>query len=247
LLEFVENLRGRVTHPLTISSWLISSLLISLSGPFATFGTTSPTLSMVYWSGLIGTAIVVATAVCEIVKNITKESRTHGRDLRVSLTFALIYGPMFWLFVHKMTAEHDPIHFPLWQTTLYIAVLCYGILYIRRIVGVGDEPVVIHPRLAQRLGGLKNAKIARISGRDHYVDIHLTSGDVRPVLMRFSDAIDELQGVEGVRVHRSHWVAKRAVVGVAREKGRLFLVTSDSARVPVSRGFRGHAQQAGLI
>lgn len=185
--------------------------------------------------------------VCEALRQITSEPRTYSRDIKVSVIFALIYGPAFWAFVHAMVPEDDPIHFPLWLTTLYLGMACYAVLYIRRIFGVGDETPQEVSRLALRIGGLKNAQIARISGRDHYVDVHLISGDKKSILMRFSDAMAELQGLEGVRVHRSHWVAKQAVVGVAREKGRVYVVTSDRAQVPVSRGFRNKAQQAGLI
>ena len=52
-------------------------------------------------------------------------------------------------------------------------------------------------------------KIA-LQGEDHYVRIHTALGS-ELVLMRLGDAIQELDGLEGERVHRSWWVARRAV------------------------------------
>lgn len=200
-----------------------------------------------FWGVLMGLAIVLAFAICEGLKRVTHEARTIGRDLKVAILFAVVYGPIFWSFMHYMANAGDDLHLSLWLTTLYIFLVMQAVLYLRRLLEVGDEPVQKPPRLVQRLEGISGAQIARISGRDHYVDIHLTTGVTRSILMRFSDALVEMNGVDGARVHRSHWVAKQAVVGVERDRGRLYVVTTDHTKVPVSRGFRDAAAAAGLI
>lgn len=50
-----------------------------------------------------------------------------------------------------------------------------------------------------------------------------------------------------MQVHRSHWIAQKAVTKPRREKGRDMLVMSDGAAVPVSRSYRAAAQQAGFL
>ena len=47
------------------------------------------------------------------------------------------------------------------------------------------------------------------------------------MLLRFSDALKELHGLEGAQVHRSWWVAKDAVETTRRENGILFFVLRD--------------------
>ena len=39
---------------------------------------------------------------------------------------------------------------------------------------------------------------------DHYVEAFTTAGSTL-VLMRFADAVSELEGADGLRVHRSYW------------------------------------------
>jgi DNA-binding LytR/AlgR family response regulator len=54
--------------------------------------------------------------------------------------------------------------------------------------------------------------------------------------MRFSDAVERMEGYTGVIVHRSHWVAAHAVLSVQKNGGRFFALLSNGNEVPVSRG-----------
>jgi len=101
------------------------------------------------------------------------------------------------------------------------------------------------PRILQRLPEEWGKKILRITVRDHYVEI-VTDRTKEKVLMRFSDAISEAEGIPGLQVHRSHWVAEDAVRTIEREKGRMFLTLEDGSRIPVSRGFRTAVMEAGI-
>ena len=53
--------------------------------------------------------------------------------------------------------------------------------------------------------------------------------------MRLSDAVAELQGLEGAQTHRSWWVARDAVRDVRRGDGRATLTLEGGISVPVSR------------
>lgn len=228
----------RVADPVTLTTWFVISALMAFAGPFNTFGTLSFPTRLLFWSCLIGAAIVVALGVCEAVKHLTGDARTLTRDLKVSVLFAGLYGPATWVLIDWLAEPQNDLSFPLWRTTLYVFLITAAVMVLRRIIGVGDEPVAEPPPLIRRLDGIAAKEIARLSVRDHYVEVHTTTGVTKTLLMRFSDALAELKGIDGFRVHRSHWVARKAVERVERENGRLFLVTCDKARVPVSRGFR---------
>jgi DNA-binding LytR/AlgR family response regulator len=73
--------------------------------------------------------------------------------------------------------------------------------------------------------------------QDHYVEVHTAAGS-ELLLLRFRDALREVEDVDGLQVHRSHWVARNAVVGVERRGGgRIVLRLVNGSRVPVSRSF----------
>ncbi|TCT35265.1 LytTR family DNA-binding domain-containing protein [Martelella mediterranea] len=101
------------------------------------------------------------------------------------------------------------------------------------------------PRLVARLPLQKRGRLLSVSVSDHYVDV-VTSAGREMLLMRLKDAIDETAPVEGLRIHRSHWVALEAVAEVAREDGRIVVVTSAGARLPVSRTYLPALREAGL-
>ncbi len=90
------------------------------------------------------------------------------------------------------------------------------------------------PRLACRLLASVSGEILALNAEDHYVRIYTVSGS-QLVLMRLSDAIAEMDGVEGLKTHRSWWVARRAVgkLHLAGRGGRLTL--QGGLEVPVAR------------
>ena len=96
-------------------------------------------------------------------------------------------------------------------------------------------------RLPPRLRG---AEIYAVEAEDHYLRIHTSLGQDL-ILMRLSDAIGELEGVEGAQTHRSWWVAKDAVTAAERSDGRATLTLADGSEVPVSRGFAKPLRAAG--
>ncbi|MDZ7824287.1 MAG: LytTR family DNA-binding domain-containing protein [Ahrensia sp.] len=55
------------------------------------------------------------------------------------------------------------------------------------------------------------------------------------VLLRLEDAIVELQGIEGMRVHRSWWVARSAVKNIVYDDGKMTLLLKSGTMIPVSR------------
>jgi hypothetical protein len=81
---------------------------------------------------------------------------------------------------------------------------------------------------------------------DHYVRAHTASGS-KLMLIALKDAIAELDGVEGLRVHRSWWVAKAAVTGPAIRGRNLALRLVNGLEVPVSRGAAPKVREAGWL
>lgn len=102
------------------------------------------------------------------------------------------------------------------------------------------------PRLVDRLPAALRGPVLSVSVRDHYVDVRTALGE-HALLLRLSDAIKELDGVEGAQVHRSHWVARAAVAAVERGQGRVRLRLVDGRAVPVSRGRLADLSRMGWI
>lgn len=109
--------------------------------------------------------------------------------------------------------------------------------------GLGSDSTA---RFLDRLPSALGRDLIYIKMADHYVEVFTTTGSTL-VLMRFADAISELRGADGLRVHRSYWVARAHVAETVRDKGRTILRLSNGHRVPVSRSHIADVRTAGLV
>ena len=111
------------------------------------------------------------------------------------------------------------------------------------VTSASPEPPKFLERLPLKLRG---AEVWAIEAEDHYLRLHTSKGQDL-ILLRLADAVAELQGIEGLQVHRSWWVARDAITGAKRGDGRATLTLKDGAEVPVSRTYAGLLRERGWI
>lgn len=103
------------------------------------------------------------------------------------------------------------------------------------------------PKFLERLPlKLRGAEVWAVEAEDHYLRLHTSKGQDL-ILMRLADAVAELDGIEGLQVHRSWWVARDAITDAKRGDGRATLTLKDGAEVPVSRTYAGLLRERGWI
>ena len=102
------------------------------------------------------------------------------------------------------------------------------------------------PRLLARMKPSLGDVVLALQGEDHYVRVHTSLGS-ELLLMRLADAIDELDGLAGERVHRSWWVARAAVAGARINGRRACLSLSNGVNAPVSREATSRLRRAGWL
>jgi DNA-binding LytR/AlgR family response regulator len=91
---------------------------------------------------------------------------------------------------------------------------------------------------------LRGGELYAVEAEDHYLRLHTSKG-ADLILMRLTDAIDELEGIEGAQTHRSWWVARDGIDDARRADGRATLRLKSGAEVPVSRTYARALRQAG--
>ena len=97
-------------------------------------------------------------------------------------------------------------------------------------------------RLPARLG----KDVTALQMEDHYVRIHTPLGSDL-VLTSMAQAMEPLGGVDGMRVHRSWWVARAAVEGAAWEGRNLRLRLKGGLEAPVARASIAEVRAAGWL
>jgi DNA-binding LytR/AlgR family response regulator len=134
---------------------------------------------------------------------------------------------------------------PHWLAILYLQVVlvCAALVAIawlarREVQRRAPAPEgVAPPGLREKLPPRQaRARLIAVQAEDHYLRIHTDAGDTL-TLMRFTDALAALEGMDGVRVHRSWWVARSAVEEARWSRGRGDLLLAGGLEAPVSRAY----------
>lgn len=136
------------------------------------------------------------------------------------------------------------------QTVLVslVYVALYGVLRRRAAppATLNDDLKPEAPRILRRLPPRLGQDLLCLSMEDHYVRLHTVRGSAL-VLMSLSQALEEVSGLEGLQVHRSWWVARRAVEGVIEDGRNLRIRLKGGIEAPVSRASVARLRAAGWL
>jgi hypothetical protein len=233
----IKLLLPEIIHKFTAASWLLLWLLFVVSGPFGTYQALSHVERGLFWAPVIAAALLFGISLRVCLEAARPEVAPVFAAVAASVVVGVALGFAFPFLEHAFfSVEVIPSASPAEVATVVI-LLGIGTSLMRRLVTEGTGRAKrADPRLLARLPAEVKGEILHLSVDDHYVEVATDRGRAK-VLMRLADAIDEA-GEAGARVHRSHWVAKGAVVKIERLSGRTFLHLKNGSRVPVSRGYQ---------
>jgi hypothetical protein len=228
---------------------------LALLGPFGTFLNGGLSLRLAYWIGLLWAGVVFYSPSLRVFV------RLGGRldlpvwfglaaavliaSLPMAMLARLVAGQVWTRFVSAMS----PLD---WygETLILAAPICYALAEFQGLLRPGRAPEMSKPEIApEREAGPRDDAapgfLARLSPRlgrdliclqmeDHYVRAHTALGS-ELILLPLHEAIAELDGLEGLRVHRSWWVARAAVARVETRGRNFSLILKNNLQAPVSR------------
>ncbi|QCO14878.1 LytTR family transcriptional regulator [Azospirillum brasilense] len=245
---------------------LAAALVLTLLGPFGTFADLTLAQRLAYWCGLIGLGGLAFELLTLAAGHRLRERAGAWRVMLVGVILAVAALMTLTVALLERTLRGMDFLRPLGLAELFVYVVLVTLLVSAipvwlelrdRGLLAGSTPPPSPPvpdnapappaqptflaRLPARLG----RDLLALEMEDHYVRAHTAEGSDL-ILMRLRDAIAELAGLDGMQVHRSHWVAAAAVAGVERKPdGKLVLVLRNGLRVPVSRSYATAVREAG--
>lgn len=107
---------------------------------------------------------------------------------------------------------------------------------VQEASALADARIPIGRVLAERMPPHLGTDILCLRVEDHYVRVYTRRGDTL-ILARFGDAIGAVSAIEGLRVHRSWWVAAGAVDRLRRSGRTAELDLCNGLSVPVSQPY----------
>jgi LytTr DNA-binding domain-containing protein len=261
MLRNLKNVFSPLFSQIRLTIWVVGSATAAVAGPFGTSAIHNFPTRFFYWFLVFSTSTVLASVCNHWVKRLMGEERPILNDLAKVVFMVVVFSP--FLFVMTSFISHGTLlggtHFFIYCQS--VAAISAAVCIIRRLLPWFEEvpyrkvptqsttisePLVAEPRLTRRLPNEYEGPILRLAVRDHFVDV-VTVKSTHTIRLRFLDAIDEMDNVEGYCTHRSHWVARGAVIQAERESGRIFLRMVNQDLVPVSRKYKPELEAAGIV
>lgn len=232
---------------------LLFCVVMGVTGPFGTYGTMGLGGRLLYFTiiGLLSwLQVILLAALFGRIEPIDRWP-IAARMALVGL-LAAIPGTVEIVLVHSWLCRPIP-----WSVapsiypdnaflTAVISVLI-GLFVEQRLHARADterarvaELPQAGPDFFRRIPPALGRDLLALEMEDHYLRIHTMVGSDL-ILLRLRDALAELGPERGRQVHRSWWVAERAVTSAERSGARTLLVLRNGLKVPVSKTFRDQA------
>lgn len=243
---------GRVLmHRYLVATYLVIAMILTFADPSAQQVSAPLRMrSVVYGIGMISTVFCLG-AICTIAEMVRGG---RGRPVEIHGSVVMFVTSILALAATQVVAiAVVPTHVVQMKVFLILAVFYYVLtevliqlavwLLLDRILAEirarpedAGTPVAEGEALAQLQAGgrvFEAAAVLHLEARGNYVAIHSDSG-VTEVPGPFGALLDQMPDGLGLRIHRSHWVARRAITG-QRKVGRDVLVDlSHGGSAPVA-------------
>lgn len=246
---------------------LALGILTALIGPFGTFTDLTFAERLIYWISISLLGTLQVRSVLEILRRwplIRAWSVAAIGTIAALLASVPITLEVQWLeLIFRNRSFVDVIE---WARLYgYVVVLTLGITIPTSVIGwtlgtmrrsnVGGAVSDLTPPLSERLATSRffekipsplGRELLALKQEDHYLRIYTKLGSDL-ILHRLSDAVEELASVDGLRVHRSWWVARDAIARTARVNKRTALHLINELTVPISRTYLPQVRGAGWL
>ena len=236
--------------------------LFAFAGPFGTYDSIGHLGRLGYWSLAMGANWLVCGSVSMLTLHLTESISWRLRLVAIAgvAGVAAVPGTGVVFLAEQLfrpeysgRAELGTIYISVALLMMVIGTSASALSLARfsmnsvpgGTLGKGDEGADRAARFLDRLPARLGRDLVYLKMADHYVEAFTIQGSTL-VLMRFSDAIAELEGANGLQVHRSYWIARRHVASAERKDGRTVLRLTGGHEVPVSRSYQSDVRAAGL-
>lgn len=231
---------------------IVAGSILAALGPFGSYMNGGPVQRTGYWVAAVLLALMLYGTGFRIVTSFARAGSPKwwlslvGATLLLSVPEALATrAAAFWLWPELGQLD---LPWPLWlaqTTTIGLVAMAGAAFFILRrpAPGASANPVSM-PLLAATSAPLGRDVLA-LQMEDHYVRVHRPNGS-ELILMPLARAIKGME-TEGLRIHRSWWVASHAVQQVEGNARSMRLHLSNGTIAPVARSAVIHLKAAGWI
>ena len=269
--EVFRYWRRSIREPISLFIVALAATLCVISGPFGTLQSFSALHRAMYWLPNIIFGGCVSLFIRIVLRLYFPQVAKSLIETATVAVFVATFGGVLLFWSEYFTALHGGENYlpSRGMQLLYLALVAGSFLWLRNFVievisqratanpdtKVEEDPVPANipdpapasgPRLLRRLPDALRSPVLFMTAEDHFVAVHTEKG-VHRLRMRFKDAIDEMEGVEGFFTHRSYWVSRAAIAGAQKNGAAWRLLLKCGQDIPVSRKHQPDLEAAGLL
>ncbi len=229
-------------------------LILTLVGPFYTLTSLNFSARLVYWTLIASLNYLAGFCFSLYFGHLLYSAGLSELASRLVASFlsGIPITLIVWnvnVYFYEFNMSESIGFFSLLFYCCFIA-MAIGVLFYMFSLETGNneslsnQPAVKNssPVFMRRLPAHIGKKVLSLEAQDHYVNVTTDIGSAL-VLIRLADAIEELDGLEGLRIHRSHWVATEAIARTLRKDGKLQVELTNGTALPVSRTYAQNLKQ----
>lgn len=227
--------------------WAIATLFFGISGPFGSFVYLDWSSRFLYWGTQIAVAIFLGAIIELMVTNFFGAVKSVWRDVISAIIMTVLFTPVvhylnYWFFPSEVFTILSAIS----VTVGVFCVTAFAIMSWRYVNTLNALDMVKEkgPKLRQRLDD-DLGDIYALTANSHLVEVVCEQG-VQTIRLRFSDAVDEMKPVDGVLVHRSHWICLSHIDSFFFDGKKLMIRLCNGSSYPVSANGRVNLTRLGI-
>ncbi len=250
--SFVLN-RSLMTVPAVrwVGLAIVAGCLLAVLGPFGSYMNGGPVRLLTYWIGAVLLGLALYGAAYRIVSVLTA---IGSRGWWLTLIGATLLASIPEALATRMAAfqlwpelVRFDLSFPLWfaQTATIGVIAMVGVGFVMRRSASVSHGNPVSPSSVDPIATPLGREVLALQMEDHYVRVHRPAGS-ELILMPLSRAIEAVEA-DGLRTHRSWWVAAHAVTAVEGNARSMRLRLSNGIVAPVARSAVTHLKTAGWI
>ncbi len=254
----LRELQADYSRPVTWAALVGVGLVMSFAGAFGTAGTMRALPLAIYWVGIVvitfGAGSFTAGVLRRLLPGLPSVLRILvmgiGAGLVISAVIIGLNTAIFGSFFADTVG--GLVRFAVTTTGVALIVTTVVDLAISSMRNAPNDTdtqqdiAPAPPPLLARLPVGKRGALISLTALDHYVEVTTEAGQ-ELILIRLADAIAETAPEAGFQIHRSHWVARAQIQGVARNGSKGTVTLSDGRDLPVSRTYMPDLKAAGLL
>jgi len=251
--QAMRDMRRVLGRPRTFGGLGLAAVLVTIVQPFG-FHVPGPIgLTLMYWLLIIAVTFplgfVISAACAALFRHRWSAALAAACAMGIAVT-VLAYA-LNIMFLGWGIWELERWRVLIGSAAPVAALITILIHMIQAPVATASSPpqspkAPVPPALLNRLPSDMRGAIQHLSAEDHYTRVTTSQGSCL-VLLRFSDALQEVAPTPGLQVHRSHWVSFDAIDKTERRGDGARLILAGGASVPVSRSHMPRLRAKGIV